>query len=120
MRSQRMFQSQRASIVRPARFWRALAAVGCLAALALSTAASADCCRVVRVDPESAGHPVQVCEPTADGQCGTVLFNGTIGLGDGENLCSYHDTIVYREFDADLGAFGSEVEAVCEGGDVEI
>jgi len=72
------------------------------------------------VDSETPAVTVRACEPDGSGACGTVLFEGPLALGEEAPLCSATDTIVYQEWDELLAAFAPPVEAVCEGGDVEI
>lgn len=82
--------------------------------------ARAGCCRVIKVDSETAAVTVRACEPDGAGACGNVLFEGPLALGEEASVCSATDTIVYQEWDELLAAFAPPVEAVCEGGDVEI
>jgi len=91
-----------------------------LLSLAFPSAAQAGCCRVVRVDPETADAPISVCEPGDDGQCGVVLFVGDLPLGAAESICSAHPTILYQVYDGTADIFSAEIEAVCEGRDVEL
>lgn len=96
--------------------------------LALAPPAHAGCCRVVKVDPATPSTLVQVCEPGGSvesggeviGGCERLLFSGTLALGEGQEVCTAAPTVVYREWDARLGAFGPPVEARCEVRDVEI
>jgi hypothetical protein len=82
--------------------------------------ARAGCCRLVKVDSETPAVAVRACESDSSGACGNVLFEGVLALGEEAPLCSATDTIVYQEWDELLAAFAPPVEAVCEGGDVEI
>jgi hypothetical protein len=82
--------------------------------------ARAGCCRLVKVDSEAPAVTVRACEPDGSGACGSVLFEGSLALGEEAPVCSATDTIVYQEWDELLAAFAPAVEAVCEGGDVEI
>lgn len=91
-----------------------------LALFAVPATASADCCRIVKVDAEIPSTQVRVCEPDATGGCGSVLLLRSFGVGESETVCSQTDAIVYSEFDAAIGAFGPFVGAVCAGGDVEL
>jgi len=82
--------------------------------------AAAGCCRVVKVDGTTLSIVVQVCEPDAAGECGGLLFSGSLGVGEDEAVCTDSPTVVYREWDDLAGDFAPPVEARCEGGDVEI
>jgi len=93
-------------------------------ALCLAIAASAflaadvsfaNCCDVVKVDPEIPISTLRVCSPDASGDCGSVLFEGPISLGQSVNVCVDGDMIVYQEWDATSLHFGALVTAVCEG-----
>jgi len=81
--------------------------------------ARAGCCRVIKVDPETPPVQVRVCEPQGSGECGNLLFQGTLALGESENVCSAAPTVVYEEYDDVLAAFGPPTVALCDGGDVE-
>ncbi|MCP5057567.1 MAG: hypothetical protein GY937_12700 [bacterium] len=84
------------------------------------TAARAGCCTVVKVDGETQGLSARVCEPDVAGACATVLYEGVLTLGGHANVCSADSTVVYQEHDPATGSYGAPVEAVCDGGDVEI
>lgn len=110
---------------------RLLAALPLLAlvggGLVLASPAGASCCRVAKVDPETPSTLVQVCEPGESvdsgaeaGVCAGLLFSGTLALGESQEVCTDAPTVVYREWDALLDAFGPPVEARCGGRDVEI
>ena len=88
--------------------------------LVASGQARAGCCSLVKVDSETPTVTVRACEPDGSGACGNVLFEGALALGEEAPVCSATDTIVYQEWDDILAAFAPPVEAVCEGGDVEI
>lgn len=100
---------------RSSAVWVAIALV--LACVADSGAA---CCRLVRVDAETAASPVRACENDGSDACGSVLFSGTLAVGESQEVCAAGDTIVYQEWDPALGTFAQPVTAVCAGGDVEI
>lgn len=95
-------------------------AVGLCALLVLAGAARAACCRVTRVDPQAPTGTVRVCEADANGSCGTVLFEGTLALGDVQNVCVAGQTVVYQEYDSALNAYAPPTQAVCDGADVEL
>ena len=99
---------------------RALAILAGLTFSLLAAEARAGCCRVIKVDPETPPVQVRVCEPQGSGECGNVLFLGTLALGESENVCSAAPTVVYEEYDDALAAFGPPTVAVCDGGDVEL
>lgn len=82
--------------------------------------ADAACCSVAKVDTETPALPVRICEPAADGTCGTVLFEGMIDLGSSETVCPAGPTIRYSEWDAEIGNFGAPVDALCDADDVEL
>lgn len=92
-----------------------------LALIALAASeVRAGCCRVRRVDPGTPTGTVRVCEPDGNGGCGTVLFEGTLALGDVQNICVSAQTVVYQEYDTTLSAYGPPTQAVCDGADVEL
>ncbi len=95
----------------------AVLAVGCGA---LAVEAHAGCCRVTRVDTQAPSGQVRVCAPDASGGCGTVLFEGSLALGDGREVCVAGQTVVYQEYDTTLGAYAPPTRAVCDGTDVEL
>ena len=99
---------------------RALAVLTGVIFFLVAGQARAGCCRVVKVDPETPAVSVRACEPDSSGGCGSVLFEGPLALGGEAAVCSATDTIVYQEWDELLAAFAPPVEAICEGGDVEI
>jgi hypothetical protein len=86
----------------------------------LASEARAGCCRVVKVDTETPSTLVRVCEPDADGACGALIFQDTLAVGEDEAVCSASPTLVYQEWDSAAGEFAPPVQAMCEGGDVEI
>lgn len=88
--------------------------------LLLAWPAAGDCCRVIKLDPETPPGAVRACEPGAQGSCGAVLFEETLALGESREVCVPADTLVYQEWDPELADFGAPVEAVCQGGDVEL
>ena len=79
----------------------------------------ADCCRLVKIDPETPPATVRACTPDAAGGCGELLFEGTLALGQSQEVCSGGSTVSYVEYDDVLDAFGAAVEAICNG-DVEL
>lgn len=98
---------------------------GCSLVLALAVAlsasvASAECCRLVKVDDATPASQLRACEPDADGECGGLVFAGTLAVGESQTICASTDRIVYEEYDEALGGFQPPVEAVCDGGDVEL
>lgn len=78
--------------------------------------AGAACCQLVKVDSETPPATVRAC---AAAGCETVLFVGTLALGESQQVCTAGDTLVYAEYDDVAQAFGDYVEAICEG-DVEL
>lgn len=91
----------------------------CVGLLA-STAARAACCDVVKVDPESPTTTVRVCAPDAAGGCGQLLFEGTLSIGESQNVCVSGDEIVYQEWDGALPGYATPTTAVCQDQPVEI
>jgi hypothetical protein len=89
-------------------------------ALLVSSAARAECCRVVKVDSETPDSTVRVCEVGPDRSCGALLYTGTLSLGASQNVCAEGSTIVYQELDPALGTYRDPVEAQCNGADVEL
>jgi hypothetical protein len=81
--------------------------------------AVADCCRIVKTDVETPPATLRVCQPTESGECGAVLYVGTLAQDESALVCSDTPTIRYAEFDDVAADFGPSVEAVCIG-DVEI
>lgn len=79
----------------------------------------AACCNLSKIDPETPLTLVRACEPTL-ASCQTVIFEGTLAIGDSVNVCVSETEVVYQEYDDVLGSFGPETVAVCDGGDVEI
>lgn len=86
-------------------------------ALALAGDASAECCQVAKVDPDTPPVQVRVCTPDADAECAALLYEGTLGLGASQQVCAPTPTIVYEEYDASAGEYLPMVEARCEAGD---
>ena len=82
--------------------------------------ASAACCRVIRIDPETPIPVVRVCDPDASGNCGTVLFEGTMEVGVSHQVCGAGPVVMYQDYDASAGTYGPPTEARCDGGDVEL
>lgn len=99
---------------------RVLAVLACLIVTLLALEARAGCCRVIKVDSEMPPVQVRVCEPQGSGECGNLLFQGTLALGEFENVCSAAPTVVYEEWDDVLAGFGPPTVAICDGGDVEL
>jgi hypothetical protein len=91
-----------------------------LALVAISSRASAECCRVIKTDSESPPSNVRVCEPAPAQSCGAELFAGTLSLGQSQEVCAAGDTLVYQELDPATGTYGDSVVARCDGGDVEL
>jgi hypothetical protein len=104
---------------RPNRLAWAMVLGGC-ALLALAAAAHAGCCRVIRVDTLTPTGTVRICEPDTNAGCGPVLFEGTLAVGDSQNVCVTGQTVVYQEYDTTLNAYEPPVRAVCDGADVEL
>jgi hypothetical protein len=83
--------------------------------------ASAECCRLVKVEAEPATTRVRVCDPNAASGCTTALFEGEVAAGAPREVCSSADSINYQEWDVAAGSYGPMTEARCEpNGDVEI
>lgn len=95
-------------------------AVLTIAALLLAAPAAGECCRIIKLDAETPAVPVRACEPAAGGACGTLLFEETLALGESREVCVAGDTVVYQEYDEELAELGAPVEALCQGGDVEL
>jgi hypothetical protein len=91
-----------------------------LALVAISSRASAECCRVIKTDNESPPSNVRICEPAPAQSCGAELFAGTLALGQSHEVCATGDTLVYQELDPATGAYGDPVVARCDGSDVEL
>ena len=83
-------------------------------------AVSAACCRVIRIDPETPVPVVRVCDPDTSGNCGTVLFEGAIAVGESRPVCGKGTIVLYQGYDATAGTYGPPTEARCDGGDVEL
>lgn len=96
-----------------------MALLVCLGGFLVAQDAFAGCCRLVKVDTETASAHVRACDPDAGGACDVILFEGTLGLGDEASVCSDFETIVYQEYSDSEGGFGPLVGARCNGGDVE-
>src|SRR5262245_41392344 len=106
---------------RHTRSARGLLAAGLALSLLLApSAAQAGCCRLIRIDPPANGGRLQACDPDAAGGCGSVLFDGTLGTGETQQVCSSADTIIYLEYNASQSAFGPSTEALCTGADVQL
>ena len=88
-------------------------------AIFFASDAGAACCRLIKVDAETPPATVRACTPDSAAGCDTVLFLGTLALGESQQVCPASDTLVYAEYDDVEQAFGAYVEAVCEG-DVEL
>ena len=95
------------------------AALVVITLLAGSRLATADCCRVVKTDPDTPPMTLRVCESNAPGDCDPALYVGTLALGESVEICSATPTIRYAEYDDAAASFGPPIEAVCAG-DVEI
>ncbi|MBI1815181.1 MAG: hypothetical protein HYR72_09400 [Deltaproteobacteria bacterium] len=83
-------------------------------------AVEAGCCRIIRIDPETPTPVVRVCEPDAAGACGTVLFEGSLALGESRTVCATGVTIGYQDVDATTGIYGPRTDARCDAADVEL
>lgn len=88
--------------------------------LLLAWPAAGDCCRIIKLDTETPPGAVRACEAADQGSCGAVLFEETLALGESREVCVAGDTVVYQEYDPELADFGPPVEALCQGGDVEL
>ncbi len=96
----------------------ALSAVLLVLAALAAHPARAGCCDVRKIDGVAPAVSLRVCERSSAGACGATLFEGPLGLGQAQRVCTAGDTILYQE---DLGAgFGPVVEAICAGQDIEI
>lgn len=95
------------------------AALAGITLIAGSRVATADCCRVVKTDPDTPPMTLRVCESNAPGDCDPALYVGTLALGESVEICSATPTIRYAEYDDAAASFGPPIEAVCTG-DVEI
>ena len=95
-----------------------LAALILAGSVGVANSARAGCCNLVKIDPELPVVGLRVCELGPSGECALVLFEGSVGLGDVENVCTVEDTILYQENEG--GGYGSFAEAFCLGADVEI
>ena len=84
--------------------WGGIGALALTLVALLASEAHAGCCRVTRVDPITPTGTVRVCEPDGNGGCGTVLFEGTLALGDARNVCVAGQTLIYQEYDTALSA----------------
>jgi hypothetical protein len=91
-----------------------------LIAVFAAQAASAECCRLLKVDAETPPSQLRACEPDLAGECGALLFVGTLALGEEQAICASSDEIVYQEFDEALAAFQPPVRAICDDNDVEL
>ena len=96
-----------------------IAIAGILASFVLPIVASANCCELIKVDPDTPPATVRACSPTAGGACDQLLFVGTLGLGESQSVCVPAEIVLYAEYDDEAQAFGDYVEAVCET-DVEL
>ena len=100
--------------------WLSAITLTCAVVLA-ALGARADCCRLIKVDAELPPVTLRACEIDASGGCGTVLFLGTLALGESREVCTNDPTILYQEYDDALAEFGPPIRAVCETGvDVEL
>lgn len=85
----------------------------------LANEAFAACCRVAKLATEPAAR-VQVCEVGSSEECGVILWEQDLAPGESREACPSGDRVVYRQWDADLSAFGPATTAVCDGGDIEL
>ncbi len=99
---------------------RTVVALVALAASLFAFESRAGCCNVVKLDPEVPTVSVRVCEPESTPLCDSVIFEGSLSVGQSESVCTVDDTILYQERPAAGGAYGAAVTALCDGGDVEI
>lgn len=99
---------------------RTVAMLAVLAALLTAVPASADCCRLVKVDDGIPSSQIRACEPDAAAECGELLFAGTLAVGESQEICVGARILVYEEYDAALAAYQPPVEAVCDANDVEL
>jgi len=82
--------------------------------------AQAACCRLLKLPTEPAAR-VQACQPDATEECGSILWEADLAPGEGRDVCPSGTRVVYREWDAEAGAFGPATTAICdEGRDVEL
>lgn len=84
------------------------------------SAAGEQCCRLLKIDEEVPVSSLLVCENDGASGCGAVLFQGSLALGEAQEVCTQSDTLVYQEWDDELGSYGPPVVAVCDGADVEL
>jgi len=80
----------------------------------------ASCCRITRTDSTTPTGLVRVCELNGSSDCSTVLFEGSLGLGDTRDICSTGSTVVYYEYDTTAGAYGPPIQAICNSTDIEL
>ena len=99
---------------------RTVALTLCLAVAFLAVRADAGCCDVVKLDTTAPTVSVRVCDPDAEGACGTVLFEGELSVGQSQSVCAAAGTLVYQERLLAASEYEPPVTAVCDGGDVEI
>lgn len=74
--------------------------------------AYADCCRLRKLPTEPSAR-VQACEPNESEECGAVLWESDVAPGEERDACPTGDRVVYREWDAEAGAFGPSTMALC-------
>ena len=91
-----------------------------IGALLLASPAAGDCCRLVKLDDGTSAVTVRACEPGSPGACEAMLFEQTLAVGGSREVCVSGDTLMYQEYDPALADFGAPVEALCQGGDVEL
>ena len=80
----------------------------------------AGCCTVVKLDTTAPTVAVRVCDPDAEGACGTVLFEGELSIGQSQSVCAAAGTLVYQERLPAASEYEAPVTAVCDAADVEI
>lgn len=99
---------------------RGVGVTGALLALFGAPLARAeDCCRVVKTSIVEPLVEVRVCEPDAEGGCGSLLYIGALEPGDVREICSSSGTLVHQTYEDPLGGYGPPVTAACDG-DVEL
>ena len=84
-------------------------------ALTIPGVASADCCRLIKVEPQPTQTQVRVCDGSAGPACAQPRYDGSVRFGAPVNFCSDTDQVTYQELDPATNSYGAPISARCDG-----
>jgi hypothetical protein len=82
--------------------------------LTLPGAASAACCRLVKVEPQPTQTHVRVCDESAGPACAQPHYDGNVRFGSPVNFCTDTDQVTYQELNSATGSYGAPISARCD------